>query len=886
MSPEGPWQFVVISHSHWDREWYVPFQTYRIRLVGLMDGVLDLLSNDSGYKHFMTDGQTVVLEDYLRIRPDRREVIERLVREGRLLIGPWYVQPDEFLSGGEALIRNFQRGMRLAKEFGGPMLVGYSPDAFGHIAHLPAILHGLGIDSAVVWRGLGAKMQKSEFIWQAPDGSEVLTLHLPLSYGAAWPLPRDAEMLRALLSRLRQEVVSRATTRYVAVMNGTDHVPPQPDLASLIENANDTVDDGEFIHGTLPQLVASIKSEIEEKGTVLSTYRGEMRSPQRAHLLPGSISARMWVKQRSQQCEDLIIGWLEPLTAWHELLRKRLGNDWRQAPLPWGPFTEYPSEEKSLNGLVREAWRQLLLNQSHDPIYGSGVDAVYVDVVERFDSCEQIAGDLVQRMLTDIAAQTDTGDERGIAVFNPLVSDRTDFVTFDWPVSLEGKLPVEVVDPAGVRHPCQIVSLPPRDVPAFSPPQLVKAGFLATQVPGNGYKSYRVVEGEKPAASAAENVDTIENEFFAVSVDSRDGSVNVRDKRNGREFRGLNRLVDEGDRGDEYNYSRTPLDRIVDSPLGAATVGVVENGPARWTLQIEMAYSLPAAVTRNRQGRSRREARCHVRSLVSLYPGLPRIDFRLEFDNRVRDHRLRVHFPTGVQTEITHAEQHFGVISRPIALPEADGTWLEQPVGTFPQKAFVDVYDGRYGLLLANRGLPEYEALPGADGVTLALTLLRCVGWLSRPDFPQRRGPAGPTLETPGAQCLGRHVFEYSIVPHDGGWENAFEEAHRFARPLRAAVATGSGELPPAGRLIEVQPSRLVVSGVKVAEDGRGVVMRLYNVSGRTVRGRVRFGEPHGRVEFVNLNEEPLSEATVESGWVQLRAKRNEIVSLMFYRAS
>jgi len=166
--------------------------------------------------------------------------------------------------------------------------------------------------------------------------------------------------------------------------------------------------------------------------------------------------------------------------------------------------------------------------------------------------------------------------------------------------------------------------------------------------------------------------------------------------------------------------------------------------------------------------------------------------------------------------------------------------------------------------------------------VTLALTLLRCVGWLSRPDLSVRMGPAGPTLETPGAQCLGGHVFEYAIVPHEGGWQNAFIEAHRFARPMRAVPASGSAVLTAAGSLVQVTSPRLVVSGIKAAEDGTGLVVRLYNIGDRSVRGKARVSEPHGRVQCVNLNEEAISEATVEDGWVPITTKRNEIVSLLF----
>ena len=231
---------------------------------------------------------------------------------------------------------------------------------------------------------------------------------------------------------------------------------------------------------------------------------------------------------------------------------------------------------------------------------------------------------------------------------------------------------------------------------------------------------------------------------------------------------------------------------------------------------------------------------------MRLYPGAPRVDIDTEIDNRARDHRLRVLFPSGMRTEHIHAEQHFGVVRRPVALPDEDGAWMETPIGTYPQKSFVDVSDGQRGLMVGNRGLPEYEALTEADGtVTVALTLLRCVGWLSRADLRTRRGPAGPSLEAPGAQMPGRWTFHYSLIPHAGGWESAFEEAHRFARPLRAVrTDRGTGSLPADGSVLEVEPHELVLSSLKIAEHGDGVVVRVYNTSDAPLQGRMRLAPP------------------------------------------
>jgi mannosylglycerate hydrolase len=197
------------------------------------------------------------------------------------------------------------------------------------------------------------------------------------------------------------------------------------------------------------------------------------------------------------------------------------------------------------------------------------------------------------------------------------------------------------------------------------------------------------------------------------------------------------------------------------------------------------------------------------------------------------------------------------------------------------------VSDGQRGLAVANRGLPEYEALQEADGtVTIALTLLRCVGWLSRTDLRTRRGPAGPSLEAPGAQMLGRWTFHYSLIPHAGGWEASFQEAHRFARPLRAVrTGPGAGGLPPDGSLLEIEPPALVLSSLKTGEDGDGVVVRVYNTSDAPQEGRLCLLPPHAAARMVDLNEESLGTADESDGWVKLSARPNQILSVEFRTA-
>ena len=145
----------VISHTHWDREWYLTFQQFRLKLVHLIDKLLEILDEDPDFKYFMLDGQTIVLDDYLQIRPDMEEVLRQHIQKGRILIGPWHILPDMFLVSPEARIRNLLQGARTARKFGPKMPIGYIPDPFGHPGQVPQILKRFGIEAAALWRGVG-----------------------------------------------------------------------------------------------------------------------------------------------------------------------------------------------------------------------------------------------------------------------------------------------------------------------------------------------------------------------------------------------------------------------------------------------------------------------------------------------------------------------------------------------------------------------------------------------------------------------------------------------------------------------------------------------------------------------------------------------------------
>ncbi|RME38517.1 MAG: hypothetical protein D6793_02600 [Thermoflexia bacterium] len=290
----------IVSHTHWDREWYRTYQQFRFRLVHLVEELLNLMDRDPAYRFFLLEGQTVVLEDVVDVRPDLAERLRERIREGRLLIGPWFVSPDEFLVSPEALVRNQLWGDRIARAWSAKMAVGYVPDTFGHISQLPQILQGFGMKTAVIWRSVGDA--PTEFRWAAPDGIEALVCYLRDSYSNAAHLPADEEGFLRALAAARDSLAPHATTSHLLLMQGTDHMFPRSDLSRLLTIADQRLPD-RVVHSSLPAYMDAARAELGEEGLCRLPLRtGEMRDPSRAHLLPGVLSTRMWIKPTFRIC--------------------------------------------------------------------------------------------------------------------------------------------------------------------------------------------------------------------------------------------------------------------------------------------------------------------------------------------------------------------------------------------------------------------------------------------------------------------------------------------------------------------------------------------------------------------------------------------------------
>ena len=841
----------IIPHTHWDREWYLTRAAFVARLVPALDDLLARLDSDPDYHAFFLDGQTVLLEDYLRVRPDQRTRAAALVRAGRLEIGPWYVLADELVPSGESAVRNLLLGRADAERLGRRSDTFYSPDAFGHPAIWPALAAEFGMAGGVLWRGLGGEpgQEGDSYLWHAPDGRAVLLHHLPPDgYESGSALVADPARLAGAWARLRPVVLGRAATPHVALTVGADHHAAPVSV------------------GRVRDLLAALEPEADVRVSRFDEYlraaagaangvpalHGELRwSYGYTWTLQGVQATRAPLKRRHAQAELLLERVAEPLAS----LAGALGRGDRRP-------------------LLDDTWRALIRSQFHDSIGGCTADAVARRVWGRLDDVGDAALQIARASFDALTGNSpdDARDHPArtaprLVLWNPAARARAggvivaDLTWFRRDVLVgppgaraprEGQGAREVAlagpdGPVGVQPLGRGGAHERLDAPRHYPDQdevdVTRVAFRAPRLSGLGMTLLEPVDRSRaaPEGGARAGPRSLDNGLVALTV-ARDGSVTLADRRTGLLYPALLGLESSGDVGDTYTYAPPPRDRVR-RPRGPVAVRVTARGPLVAALELRSTLSCATG-------------RVTARITLSLYADTPVLRCTLELDNRATDHRLRLRVPSGVPGVPAVAGGPFGPVTRQAVPAEAARYARETPVTTAPAQRYVAVASGARGLALLAPGFFEYEL--AADG-DLRLTLLRCVGQLSRADLPTRPGHAGWPTATPDAQCLGRDRLQLAVIPvaaeevQAGSalpelWEDVFLPP--CARWLRQATPLAIPEID-----CRLEGAGLVFSSIKPAADGDGIVLRCYNARTEPVDGAWRFGRAVERAALVRADE-------------------------------
>ena len=866
----------LVAHTHWDREWYKPFQSFRVRLVYMVDRLVDLLESDSTFTSFMLDGQTIVLDDYLKIRPERKERLQGLIRAGRIKVGPWYIQPDEFAPDAESLIRNLQIGITAAHDFGGSMMVGYLPDSFGQSAQMPQILKGFGIDSLVAMRGIDFDaIESTEFIWRGLNGEKILGVYLLKGYSNAMFLSGNPDIDIARLNELESEIAPYTKADSILVMNGVDHAFAQATSA-------------DFCNGETSRRLGTLEGWLDDFRRLdgeLPVLSGDLLTP-RNHRVHSSIaSTRINQKAENRRLSILLERVLEPLCSASSLLG-----------------SEYP------RGLILEAWKALISNQTHDGICGCCTDEVHREMDQRFTEVHQLADRLIKSHSRAIAYAINS-KEPGIAVFNTPMRAGKRFVEAE----VFSSEPFKLMDDAGQEMNYQLISTEEVDLSKYSiwtlymlePHHTMKYRILfeCDFTSNYGYKFFRLVKCGNKAHSSVARSDTagFENLFYKMDIKS-DGSITVFDKDTGICFEGLNVYEDTGEGGDTYNHSPITNDKRLLSTNFKATVKLAESGDLYNTYIISQTMKIPASLSED--GRSRREecVDMPIQTRLRVWSGSRRIDFSVKIENNALSHRIRALFPFGRGVESAFAETQFGVIERDVRAQSPGEGWAEIPLPIYSMQRFTALRTHQCALAVLNRGLTEYEVYSPHDAV-LAITLHRGVSMMGRPDLAIRPGRAsGIEVPTPDAESPGTLTREYSMML-SGALSNAelSAQADFYCSPSLAAqnyldfgslsdkekafinnisIATMTSVINDDMKskplttwdFFSLENPLLAVSALKAsAFAGNSIILRLYNPEAFPVDGGlIDIFTQHKRVVVTDLLEKEESELfrNTEKKWV------------------
>lgn len=885
----------AVTKTHWDREWYMNYQMTRIKLVHLVDTLLDILDNDPDFASFMMDGQTLMLEDYLEVKPQNRDRLEKYINEGRIVIGPWYILPDEILITGETHIRNYLLGTRVANSFHAEkMQIGYLPDSFGHPSQMPQILDKLGMDTIMFWRGATEEIEKTEFYWRAPDGTRVLTVLMPDGYGTGAELSTNSDIVAKRLDNYIERFASLSTTDKVYLSNGCDHIEPSRHLSRVLREANEKMERGTVRHTTLPQFIHDLQCSL---GDDIKEVSGELVGVHHSILLASTLSTRMYLKQANHDIARLLENELEPLFA----ISAQQGN-------------EYPRD------LLIRAWKYFMENQPHDSICGCSVDTVHKDMMFRYDQVRNMGTHLfeVARDFYKAMDMGKIGGEYAFMVLNTTAQPRTDYVEvsvdFDHrPTSRNdfenrddnGNFPRHYVDnnpealkplPTAVRVfdgdkeiPCTLLSaevanwldLAYHRLPHQYNVNRCRIAVRVEDVPAMGYKTLRAEPVYDTEAPVAEDKAVLENEFFVVTP-CADGTITVLDKETGKELKGMNQLADGGDCGDEYTYCPPDEDTIVFADPASVSVKMISCNNVMQRMEMSGVMKIPLDVQDRSVCRMKETADCAFTSVITLYRGIRRIDVKTTVDNHCKYHRLRVLFPTGILAKTSWSAGTFSVDERDVE-QKIDPNWKELYY-TRAQKDFCEANDGAFGVTVANRGLHEFEAYNDNGQTVLAVTLLRCTGVISQRVIKTRIEMGGWTEAAPDGQCIGTWSFEYSIMPHAGTWQEArtYLAAHEYNLPMcsiQVPVAEG-GTLASEVGMIEIDRPELIVSAFKQCEFEDNYILRFYNSTDKELDANIRIRFPFSKVKLANLREDTIGTPDMQGSVARMHVKPFEIVTL------
>lgn len=833
----------IISHSHLDREWYLPYEQHHMRLIELFDDLFELFENDPDFKSFHLDGQTIPLDDFLEVRPEKEAQLRKYIQEGKLKIGPFYILQDDFLISSEANTRNMLVGLDESKKWGEPVNLGYFPDTFGNMGQAPQMMKLAGIDAMAFGRGVKStgfnnavideeySTQYSEINWEGSDGTEMFSLLFANWYSNGNEIPTTEKEAVEFWDTKLADAEKFASTDHLLMMNGCDHQPVQMDVTKGITLANKLYPDYEFIHSNFEDYLKDVQEDLPED---IGSVKGELRSQETDgwYTLANTASSHVYIKQKNTDVQNLLERVTEPL-----------------ATMAYDVTKEYPHDQ------LRYAWKTLMQNHPHDSICACSADSVHEGMMTRFENAEQVGLFLKDEALRHLQENTDTSmfpeASKPFMVFNTLGSPKTS--TVDVQIEWERLL-------FGGRKPKEVFKeLEDRETPNFNvvdvegnnvdfdlideevsfnydlPKDQFRVAYMAKYItiriaikdmPAFSWDSYALVESkEKVVKNTFEENNVLENDFMKVSI-LEDGGLTVYDKIEEKEYSDIMHFDDTGDIGNEYIFRQANTDPILTSKDAEFSFKTVEHTDLLHRVELTHTMQIPESadelldyetrsvvdITERKAERSDALIPFEIKTVLTLERDSKVLDFKSSFDNQAKDHRVRVVFDTQEASDHHFSESIFEVVKRPNGVSDA---W-ENPSNPQPQQGFTALNS----LVVGNIGLNEYEVL---ENQKLAVTLLRSVGELGDWGY----------FPTPLAQCIGKSTVEYSLAfQHGSDRYSVYKDVKSKHVPFETVqTSVKKGNRLAHDQFILVGGDQALVTALKRKESESDLILRAFNLS-------------------------------------------------------
>ncbi len=878
----------VIHHTHWDPIWYFSPQDALVQFSYNMKELLDALENGS-VTNFFLDGQTAAIDEYLQIHPEDRERIKKFVKEKRLFIGPFNSQLDCFISNGESVINNLRLGMKSANELGGTSKIAYLPDSFGHSYDFPKIFNQMGIHDFVITRGVGDEYGLgSEFYMESNDGSKILVYTMISGYGfGTFPFEEGTLFSKDAVdyNEMNVEELMDRLGKWSTVPNeivfplGFDQHAAILDVEEKIEKYN-REQDKYFFHLTTWE---EYMKKIREKGVNLKTHKSELYSTQYHRVHKSIFSARSDIKYLQDIAERTLTYEVQPLMSMLD-----------------GLGIEYD------HGIIDKAWETLIKCQTHSSATMTDPCNEYIKVQSKSAVDLAVAAKVYLMKLISISIKTDKPNVMPLVVFNTLphkrdLSFKLDVYTKgkDFRLTLDGKeLDYTVV----AREKGYSGSLR-KDKDLLKKEKYYYKTTVIVQingVEGISYKTIYVHEDEQAAnkKDACLSQNAIENSRYKITLGER--GIQIWDKKLDKVFDRAIYIEESGDEGDNYDYSYPDPeeDMLITHHFENAKCSRAYNAPGFSEMIIEGGFNVPSDLEARKN--KRLDSLLTYKIKIRIKENSDVIELKGSFQNKAKNHRVRIVFSTDFSNEYSFAGTQFGYVKRetePAGLKVwRKENWFEEPTPTNPLLNHVSAVGKDYVLTAFTRSVKEYEFIgPGKKDV--ALTIFRSVGHFGLPDLNRRPGrPSGlvaKIIESPDSQMIGEVKFEIGLTYYQNfdankvmndyikyATDTIYYQNQKYDKtvfpisffptnPLRFQV-------PDSYKFLELCDSDAAFGTIVKSADNTGYILRIYNNENHEINGGwLKINFKHAKLYKTNLLEEILEETDKELGVLKPGELRN-----------